>query len=95
VVRHIWFTKHWTVFFDKTVDSTLYCCIFDDYVQQPDNVELIQGYFQQDSAMFHFSNVSTELIESFFPTRVTSKGLLPPPKSSDLTSPDFFLSGVY
>jgi hypothetical protein len=53
----------------------------------------LNGYFQQDSATCHTSNVSMELIESFFPDHVISKAMWPP-KSPDLTSPDFFLCGL-
>ncbi|PNF41083.1 hypothetical protein B7P43_G06225 [Cryptotermes secundus] len=80
------------IFFDTTMDSTLYCRIFYDFVQQLDDVELTQGYFQQDSAMCHMSNMSMELIESFFNDRVISKKMWPP-KSPNLTSPDFFSLG--
>ncbi|PNF19552.1 hypothetical protein B7P43_G18247 [Cryptotermes secundus] len=77
------------IFFDTTVDSTLYCRIFYDFVQQLDDTELTQ----QDSATCHTSNMSMELSESFFPDRVISKKMWPP-KSPDLTSPDFFLRGL-
>jgi hypothetical protein len=70
------------------VDSTLYCRIVDSFVQQLDDVQLTQGYYQQDSATCHTSNVSMELIESFFPNRVISKELWPL-KSPELTNPNF------
>jgi hypothetical protein len=74
--------------------STQPCRTFDDFVQQLDDVELTQGYFHQDSVTCHTPNVlSVELTESFFPNRVISEGLWPP-KSSDLTSPNFFLWGL-
>ncbi|PNF39169.1 hypothetical protein B7P43_G01315, partial [Cryptotermes secundus] len=81
------------IFFDTTVDSTLYCRIFYDFVQQLDDVELTQGYFQQDSQTCHTSNMSMELFETFFPDRVISKKMWPP-KSPDLISQDFFLWGL-
>ena len=62
-------------------------------MQQLDDVELTQGYFQQDSATCHMSNMSMELIESFFPDRVISKKTWPP-KSPELTSLDFSLWGL-
>jgi hypothetical protein len=43
-------------------------------VLQLDDVELIQGYFQQDSATCHMSNMTMELIESFFPDQFFSLG---------------------
>ncbi|PNF35390.1 hypothetical protein B7P43_G01743, partial [Cryptotermes secundus] len=81
------------IFFDTTMDSTLHCRMFYDFMQQLDDVELTQGYFQQDSATCHTSSMSLELIESFFLDRVISKKIWPP-KSPDLTSPDFFLLGL-
>ncbi|PNF41426.1 hypothetical protein B7P43_G14120 [Cryptotermes secundus] len=51
-----------SIFFNTIVDSTLYCRIFYNFMQQLDDVELTQGYFQQDSAMCHTSNMSMELI---------------------------------
>ncbi|KAJ9576584.1 hypothetical protein L9F63_025521 [Diploptera punctata] len=50
------------------------------------------GYFQQDGATCHTSNASMAEIQSFFGDRVISKGLWPP-RSPDLTIPDFFLWG--
>src|SRR5258705_10062310 len=41
----------------------------------------------------HTSKTSMALIESFFPDRVVSKGRWPP-RSPDLSPPDFFLWGM-
>ena len=69
-----------------------YLSIFGEYVNQLDDYELQQGYFQQDGATCHTSRVSKEEIRSFFGDRVNSKDLWPP-RSPDLTPPDFFLWG--
>ncbi|KAJ4431571.1 hypothetical protein ANN_20170 [Periplaneta americana] len=50
------------------------------------------GYFQQDGATCHTSNESMELIGSFFDDRIISRNVWPP-RSPDLTTPDFFLWG--
>ncbi|KAJ4447339.1 hypothetical protein ANN_09343 [Periplaneta americana] len=60
-----------------------------EFVEQLDDVELSQGYFQQDGATCHTSNESMELIASFFDDRIISRNLWPP-RSPDLTTPDFF-----
>ncbi|PNF32738.1 hypothetical protein B7P43_G11583 [Cryptotermes secundus] len=80
------------IFFDTTGDNALYCHIFYDFVQQLDDVELTQGYFQQDSETCHMSNMSMELIESFFPDHVISKKMWPP-KIPRPYQPGFFSLG--
>jgi hypothetical protein len=57
-----------------------------------DDEEVTMGYFQQDGATCHTSRVSMAEIQAFFDDRVISKGLWPP-RSPDLTPPDFFLWG--
>ena len=61
-------------------------------VNQLDNEELSIGYFQHDGATSHTSLASMAEIQSFFGDRVISKGLWPP-RSPDLTPPDYFLWG--
>ena len=62
------------------------------FVEQLDDVERSQGYFQQDGATGHTSNESTDQIASVFDDRIISRNLWPP-RSPDLTTPDFFLWG--
>jgi hypothetical protein len=78
--------------FDGTVNTAEYQRIFMEFIEQLDDIELNQGYFQQDGATCHTSNASMALIQSFFDDRIISKNLWPP-RSPDLTSPDFFLWG--
>ena len=67
--------------------------VFDTlFVEQLDDVEQSQGYFQQDGATCHTSNESLDLIASVFDDRIISRNLWPP-RSPDLTTPDFFLWG--
>jgi hypothetical protein len=47
-------------------------------------------WFQQDSATAHIAASTMELLHEFFGEKLISKGLWPP-RSPDLTSPDFFL----
>jgi len=57
-----------------------------------DDEELSFGYFQQDEATSPTSHASMAEIHSFFCDRFVSKGLRPP-RSPDLTTPDYFLWG--
>ncbi|KAJ4442689.1 hypothetical protein ANN_04278 [Periplaneta americana] len=75
-----------------TVNTAEYRLIFIEFVEQLDDVELSQGYFQQDGATCHTSNESMELIASFFDDRIISRNLWPP-RSPDLITPNFFLWG--
>ena len=55
------------------------CCavvkIFNEFVDQLEDEELRNGYFQQDGATCHTSNESMTEIESFFDDRIISKTL--------------------
>ena len=64
--------------------------IFNTFGNQLDDKELSIGYFQQDGATSHTSNASIAEIQYFFGDRVISKGL-GPPRSPDVTPPDYFL----
>ena len=66
--------------------------IFNTFVNQLDDEKLSVGYFQQDGATSHTSHASMAEIQSFFGDGVISMGLWPP-RSSDLTPPDYFLWG--
>ena len=70
-----------------------YLKIFNEFVDQLDDDELRNGYFQQDGATCHTSNGSMTEIESFFDDRIISKALWPP-RSPDSSLPDFFLWGA-
>jgi len=66
---------------------------FNEFVDQLDDDKLRNGYFQQDGATCHTWNESMAEIESFFDDRIISKDLWPP-RSPDLSPPDFFLWGA-
>jgi len=80
------------IFFDATVTTAAYMEIFNTFVNQLDDEELSIRYSQQDETSSHTSHVSMAEIQSFFGDRVISKGLRPP-RSPDLTPPDYFLCG--
>jgi len=80
------------IFFDATITTAAYMEIFNTVVNQLVDEELSIGYFQQDGATSHTSHASMPEIQSFFGDRVISKGLWPP-RSPDLTPPDYFLWG--
>ena len=77
----------------QTLNTARYLKIFNEFVDQLDDDELRNGYFQQVGATCHTSNESMTEIESFFDDRIISKSLWPP-RSSDLSPPDFFLWGA-
>ena len=62
-------------------------------MDQLDDDEFRNGYFQQDGATCNTSNESMTEIESFFDDRIISKALWLP-RSPDLSPPDFFLWGA-
>ena len=64
-----------------------------EFLDQLDDDELRNGYFQQDGATCHTSNDSMTEIESFFDDRTISKAFWPP-RSPDLSPPDFFPLGA-
>jgi len=72
------------------LNTARYLEIFNEFVDQHDDDELRNGYFQQDGATCHTSNESMTENESFFDGRIISKALWPP-RSPDLSPPDFFL----
>ena len=75
------------------VNTARYLKIFNEFVDQLNDDELRNGYFQQDGATCYTSNDSMTEIESFFDERIISKALWPP-RSPDLSPPDFFLWGA-
>ena len=75
------------------MNTARYLEIFNEFVDQLDDDELRNGYFQQDEATCHTSNESMTEIESFFDDRIISKALWPS-RSPDLSQPEFFLWGA-
>ena len=67
--------------------------VHKEFVDQLDDDELRNGYFQQDGATCDTSNESMTEIESFFDDRIISKALWLP-RFPDLSPPNFFLWGA-
>jgi len=80
------------IFFEETIKTAACMEIFSTFVNQLNDEELSIGYFQQDGATSHTSHANMAEIQSFFGDHVISKGLWPP-RSPDLTPPDYFLWG--
>jgi len=78
------------IFFNATITTASYTETSSTFVNQSDDEKLSIGYFQQDGATSHTSHASMAEIQSFICDRVISKGLWPP-RSPDLTPPDYFL----
>lgn len=82
------------IFFTNTVNSERYCSgILSNFTQQLTQVEMSNGWFQQDGATAHTSNISMAFLRNVFGERIISKNLWPA-RSPDLTPPDFFLWGA-
>src|ERR1700729_2263229 len=66
------------IFFRENLNTTAYLNIFTMFVEQLNHQQLTQGYFQQDGATRHTSNVAISMINNFFPDHLISKNLWPP-----------------
>ncbi|KAL4084269.1 hypothetical protein QTP88_028094 [Uroleucon formosanum] len=77
------------IFFETTVNSVVYQDIITQFISL---LEINEGdcWLQQDNATCHTSNRTMNFLRKFFGERIISKGLWPP-RSPDLTPPDFFL----
>lgn len=89
-------------FFEKegervSVDATRYCeMIKRFFIPQLQKKSIKTGFwFQQDGATAHTAKKSMSLLRERFPNRMISKyaTVAWPPRSPDLTAPDFFLWG--
>jgi len=80
------------IFFDATITTAAYMGTFNTCGNQLDNEEFSIGYFQQDGATSHASQAIMAEIQSSLGDRLISKRLWPP-RSPDLTPPDYFLWG--
>ncbi|WP_370716200.1 hypothetical protein [Sphingomonas sp. IW22] len=78
------------IFFHETINSVRYLKIFNDFISKLTEEEISSGYYQQDNARPHVSNLSLSRIHEIFEDRLISKNLWPP-RSPDLTPPDYFL----
>ena len=82
------------IFFNDTVNSERYCSvILQPFIAQLSDQERQIGYFQQDGATAHTANNTMRCLQNVFGRRLISKGLWPP-RSPDLSPPDFYLWGA-
>jgi hypothetical protein len=81
------------IFFDTTIDSARYCSILHEFIGLLEEDEISYSWFQQDGATAHTAAVSMKLLSEFFTERIISKNLWPP-RSPDLSPPDFYLWGA-
>jgi hypothetical protein len=76
--------------FEETVNSKRYCSMLHDFIDLLEEDEITYSWFQQDGATTHTANNSMKLLKEIFGERVISSNLWPP-RSSDLTPPDFYM----
>lgn len=82
------------IFFNGTINAQRYCTdILYPFIGELELSEILNGHFQQDSATAHTARVSMALLADVFGDRIISQGLWPP-RSPDLTPPDFFFWGA-
>lgn len=81
------------IFFNETITADRYKeQILQPFLDQLHDDELQHGYFQQDGATPHTANRILDFVAEYYGDRVISRGRWPP-RSPDLTPPDFFLFG--
>jgi hypothetical protein len=77
------------LFFETTINAETYQELIQQFIALL-QVHERNCWFQQDSAIAHTTASTIEILHEFFGKNVISKGVWPP-RSPDLTSPDFFL----
>jgi transposase len=80
------------VFFDSTITSVVYRSIVDQFAETLTEEDIAHGWFQQDNAPPHTANQTLKHLEMYFGERLITRNLWPP-RSPDLSPPDFFLWG--
>jgi hypothetical protein len=79
------------IFFSETVTAEKYQEIIMQFISLLNEEEHI-CWLQQDGATSHTANSTMKMLKQFFDDRIISKNLWPP-RSPDLTPPDYFLCG--
>jgi len=77
------------LFFETTINAEAYQELIQQFIALL-QVDERNCWFQQDSATAHTAASTMEILHKFFGEKVISKGVWPP-RSPDLTSPDFLL----
>jgi hypothetical protein len=81
----------YALFFSETVTAEKYQEIIMQFISLL-NKEKRVCWLQQDVATCHTANSTMEMLKQFFDDRIISKNLWPP-RSLDLTLPDYFVWG--
>ena len=78
-----------------TVTGARYRTMIQDFLEPWVQAKPEQMWFQQDGATAHTARESIQMLQNIFQDRIISRGceINWPPRSPDLTSPDFFLWG--
>lgn len=79
-----------------SINTERYCDMIRNFLQpELEDREMEEYWFQQDGATPHTSAATIDLLKRTFPNRLISKSgnFDWPPRSPDLTAPDFFLWG--
>ncbi len=79
-------------FFYDTITAARYQVIVRDFIASLE-IDERDSWFQQDGAPGHSAGSTTDLLREFFGERLIAKGLWPP-RSCDMTPPDYFLWGM-
>ena len=81
------------IFFNETINSQNYCDnILRPFIAEFGQFERENAFFQQDGATAHTANNTMHFLKQCFEDRIISKDLWPP-RSPDLSPPDFYLWG--
>jgi hypothetical protein len=76
----------------ETVTSEVYCNFIHELIESFTEEEILFAWLQQDNAPAHTSRFTLRQLDMYFGDRIIGKGLWPP-RSPDLSPPDFFLWG--
>jgi hypothetical protein len=76
------------IFFSETVTAEKYQEIIMQFISLLNEEHIC--WLQQDGATSHTANSTIKMLKQFFDDRIISKNLWPP-RSPDLTPPDYFL----
>ena len=89
-----YFKQFQSIFFSETLNSQQYCdTLVYPFIAQLKEDEIEKAYFQQDGATAHTAHMSVAVLDDVFADRIISKTIWPP-RSPDLSPPDFFLWGA-
>lgn len=81
------------IFFNNTINADRYRTdILEPFLEQLNEREIEEAWFQQDGATAHTARASLRFLEEIFANRIISRGIWPA-RSPDLTPLDYYLWG--